>query len=290
MTRQAAKNDPVQFIVTRPASQQESLLSQLRALIEAQKYKCSGFPLQQTKSNAFAKPSSSYRVEYFPLIAIKPHRSELLGMEFSLWDGVIFISKNAVRHLKDQLTEAQWRILLTRPLYTVGKATAALVKTEVEDQHIKNDVIFPETASTEGLLSLDALQDISTQHWMIVKGVEGREKLRSEMNNKGALIVEQEVYQRVLPSSEIQEGIRKVKNVSAIWIVTSVQALKNLAFILDSKHQDCRVITSSDRISHVARLSGFEIVAQSLNATDEALVSCIEKLLAAQVERSRGIN
>jgi len=258
----------IRLIVTRPATQEQPFVSQLESLVGE-------------SNRANDRSSLIYKVDHLPLIVIEPHAVDILTTTCSQWDGVIFISKNAVNHLKSQLTQSQWFETLARPLYTVGKATACLLATELKQLRIIKEVVYPDEASTEGLLLLEQLNTLAGQNWLIVKGLEGRKKLRDEMVNRQARVTELDVYKRNAPSREKQNKIKEVANTNAVWIITSAQALKNLNNALDGKVRGCQVITSSDRISKIATAAGFEHIAQSSDATDAALVQCVTKLLPA---------
>ena len=275
------------FAVTRPDGQQQALMAQLKSLIETER---------------LVMQSPTVKIVHLPLFAIEGYSVETRTFDFTLVNSSIFISKNAVKYLKPQLSEKQWCDLLKKPLYAIGKATASCLKHELDEYEISNNVIYPENATSESLLELSELQSVEKQNWLIIKGIAGRDKLRTELLKRNALVHELEVYQRRMPPQIIQKEITEQRNMdlkaasktTTVWIVSSSQGLKNLSAILNPKikdsqdgrtAQDCLVITTSDRITGVATTLGFKTVAQSKNATDEALIACAigfmrEKFLA----------
>ena len=276
------------FIVTRPDGQQQELIALLNTLDNTQEK---------------ARKSPAINIIHLPLICIEPHHAEIIRLNFESLEGIIFISKNAVSCLKPQLSEKQWKSLLEKPLSAIGEATANLLKRELDRLGISNDVIFPDKATSESLLALNHLQEIEEENWLIVKGVAGRDKLRVELTNRKAVVSELEVYKRIEPSSSIQKKIvgqrqsepktTSVKNncsIKTVWLVSSTEGLENLSSILNREPQGpdstrgCLVITTSDRITKAATNLGFTIVAQSNNATDEALFSCVRNFVRKRLD------
>jgi len=271
------------FIVTRPEGQQQELITRLKALNNTQEL--------VTKTPAI-------NIIHLPLISIESHRAETSQLNLESFKGIIFISKNAVKYSKSQLSEKQWESLLEKPLYAIGNATANLLKSELDKFLISNEVIYPDKAISESLLALNQLQEVEEENWLIVKGVDGRNKLITELTNRKAVVSELAVYERNEPSSSIQKkiveqrqselkatSIRSDSSTATIWLVSSAVGMENLSNILNRESQEhnfsvgCLVMTTSDRITKIARNLGFKVVAQSNNATDEALFSCVRDLI-----------
>jgi len=282
------------FIVTRPEGQQQELIAHLNAL--------NNTPELVTKIPAI-------NIIHLPLISIEPHYAEIKRPSFESFTGIIFISKNAVKYLKSQLSEKQWDSLLEKPLYAIGEATANLLRSELDRLGISDDVVFPNKATSESLLALNHLKEIEEENWLIVKGVAGRDKLRTELINRKAVVSELVVYKRNKPSNSMEKKIIKqrqseskitsVKNdssIKTIWLISSAEGLKNLSNILNRESQEldstqgCLVITTSDRITKVAENLGFTIAAQSNNATDEALFSCVRNFVCKKFETKSKLN
>lgn len=286
--------ETLHFIVTRPEGQQQELIAQLKALNNRQ---------EKTRKQPAIK------IMHLPLISIEPHHAETQRISFECFKGIIFISKNAVKYSKLQLSEKQWKSLLEKPLYAIGEATANLLNSELGRLGILKEVIFPNRATSESLLALNNLQAIEQQDWLVVKGVAGRDKLRAGLTNRKAKVSELEVYKRNKPPNSVQKKIveqrqgdskitlvKSNSSTKTIWLVSSAEGLKNLSNILNREPQDldstqgCLVITTSDRITKVAENLGFTIAAQSNNATDEALFSCVRNFVCKKLETKSKLN
>jgi uroporphyrinogen-III synthase len=199
------------------------------------------------------------------------------------FDGVIFISGNAVDWAQRSLAASLWQSILTCPLYAIGEQTASVLQTEIDklvtnSQRLKTDnqVIYPQQMNSEGLLSLPELQSVTGQQWLIVKGKGGRDRLKTGLQAGGASVTELSVYQRQLPNASAQQQIAKRQALKPIWLISSIQALENLCQILNHQVQDCRIIISSDRIAEQASQMGFSVIAQAADASDKQLLQTLK--------------
>lgn len=192
----------------------------------------------------------------FPVLATRavdgpvPQRS-LAGLaEFDL---VIFISANAVRHfLPDILGEGGW----PRGVATgaVGAATARAMSA----LGVNPDLI-PETEFTsEGLLALPELADVSDRRILIVRGEGGRETLAETLQQRGAQLAYAEVYRRCLPDTDpapLADWLQQ-QRVNFI-VITSGEGLKNLFTLMGSRWRralrQARFIVFSRRLAAAAR-------------------------------------
>ncbi len=253
-------SNSVHFIVTRPINRATNLVERLKKISTKDQ------PLQ---------------IDHCPLITIADYSEEIVP-NFSAFNGVIFISGNAVDQAKKQLHSPDWEKLLQNPLYAIGQQTAAILQSDV-DQLSNNKALaerqivnFPQQMNSEGLLLMPQLKNIAGQSWLIVKGLGGRDKLKNGLEAAGAMVSELAVYQRKLPDLMAQRQIASYNQHNPYWLVTSLQALNNLWRIVEKKPNDCRIIVSSDRIASEAVKIGFNVVAQSFDATDQQLVKCVK--------------
>lgn len=254
------------FVVTRPINRVTNLLESLQALsCKNAELTIQHYPLIQI--------SDYYDDEFFTNLSIRPSLNQ--------FDGVIFISGNAVDSAKQQLSIQQWQQLLENPLYAIGEQTAKVLQSEVNNlkQAKRSKVKYPEIMNSEGMLAMPELTDSSGQSWLIVKGLGGRDKLKQGLCNADANVYELAVYQRKLPDLTTQKEIESLAHSHPIWLVTSSQALNNLYRIINRSVQSCRIIVSSDRIANEAQKLGFSIVATSADATDKKLVECVAQLI-----------
>jgi len=259
------KSSPSHFIVTRPINRATDLVKRLKELSS------NDHPLQ---------------IDHCPLITIADYVEDV-PPALSAFDGVIFISGNAVDQARKQLNSHDWANLLHNPLYAIGQQTAAILQFDVDqltEDEISNPktlqpVHFPQQMNSEGLLSMPQLKDIAGQSWLIIKGLGGRDKLKTGLEAAGVKVTELAVYQRKLPDLLAQKQIASYNQLSPYWLVTSSQALNNLWRILECKPNGCRIIVSSDRIASEAEKLGFSVVAQSFDATDQQLVECVKNFI-----------
>ncbi len=254
---------PLHFIVTRPINRATNLVDRLC------KISTDALPLQ---------------INHCPLIAITDYTEQALPV-LSGFAGVIFISGNAVDLARKQLSIDDWERLLQNPLYAIGQQTAATLQfdrdrlSEQLTSIAPAKVAYPQQMNSEGLLKMSQLQTINGQSWLIVKGVGGRDKLKTGLESAGATVTELCVYQRKLPDLMAQEQIAYYNQLNPYWLVTSLQALNHLWRILKQQPKGCRIIVSSDRIAVEADKLDFKVVAQSVDATDQQLVECVKSFI-----------
>jgi len=240
---QATQQTQQQLIVTRPHGQAESLLEQLKQSVK-----------------------QTLTIQHLPLLEVKPLAFQLPNL--GEVDGAIFVSSNAVSAFFAQTS------LTGVPYFAVGNNTAAHIKA-LTGQSAE----FPDQMNSEGLIALPALQQISGQTWLVVKGEGGRDKIQKTLNARGANVVELDVYQRKLPDYSTQQAIYRAQLSDPIWLVTSGDALNHLFRVLglqEHRQHNTRVIVSSDRLANFARSKGFTIVAQSAGASEKQLVQCVK--------------
>ncbi len=261
-----SKSHDLHFIVTRPINQATNLVDRLKQISTQNQ------PLQ---------------VDHCPLIVIVNY-SEKVIPDFGTFHGVIFISGNAVDQARKQLNSHDWRLLLQNPLFAIGQQTAEILQSDVNklgdisDLNESRGVTYPQQMNSEGLLMMPQLKNISDQSWLIVKGLAGREKLKTGLRAAGAIVTELAVYQRKLPDLIAQRQIASYNQAGSVWLITSSQALNNLWRVLKLQPNRCRIIVSSDRIAVEAIKLGFEVVAQSFDATDQQLVKCVKNFIRNQ--------
>ena len=162
------------ILVTRPAHQAEGLC----ALIEA----------------------AGGRALRFPVLEIRP-AADVAAVQAGLGrlaesDLAVFVSANAVNCTLDTLAPRPWPADVR--IAAVGAATARAL--EDRGLHVTH---CPETGFTsEALLALPALRDMSGRRVLILRGDGGREQLRETLTARGAQVDYLEVYQRAQAQTE----------------------------------------------------------------------------------------
>lgn len=191
---------------------------------------------------------------HYPALCIIPTAKTWLDKLPTTSHHAIFISANAVTHgLTAWLNHPSWskKIQLT----AIGKATAnALMQQGLTIDNI------PQIADSDHLLSLDALQDVKDKTILLFKGIGGRTLITDTLKQRGAELIELEVYQRIMPKPNQQQSLSR----EAIDIVlfTSEHAMQNMLALLSSeaktwlKAMPCLLISS--RLAIAAAQLGFQ--------------------------------
>jgi len=238
------------ILVTRPTTQATTLIKLL----------------QQEGARVLHQPS--LKIQAFS----DPDQQALID-NIADFDLLVFISRNAVEY-GCQLINNQNPLDKTRPVAAIGKAThQALV--EQGFTHI----ISPEQGfDSEALLASKALNidEISNKKVLIIRGGQGRELLKSTLEQRKASASYLDVYQRLS-----ETPILSTSDYESLDFVTvsSQQGLECLLSILEpvSKQQILNkiLITPSFRCSERAKELGFNQIETAANATDNAMLNCI---------------
>jgi len=265
---------PLDIIVTRPEGKQQSLIDQLDQLTGQD-------PLVS--------------IHHCPLISIENHQQQAPAIldtwsqttskaASSDYQGVIFVSGQAISHTKQQLSANQWRRLLSQPLYCVGSQSAAQLKNEVAQLGLQNRVKYPSQMNSEGLLKFIKPKLKAADRWLILRGVTGRDYLQTAMQQRGIQLDQWHVYQSKPPSGKVVTQANNFASQQALWLVTSQQALMHLLVITCKTALACPLIVSSDRIALRAEELGFNRPLVAKDATDHSLCAAVTDLLHAKVQ------
>lgn len=173
------------------------------------------------------------------------------------FDNAIFTSQNAVNFFFDRVPAATWPQC---PTFAIGQATAkTLSNFNIHIQRLASQ------SSSEGLLALPELQQVSQQHFLLIKGQNGRTVISTTLTERGAVVTELAVYERVLPKYPTS-FLQKIWRESPINIIlfTSQQAMEQLFTLLGEeaipwlRKTPCLVV--SERLAHHARMMGIKTV------------------------------
>jgi uroporphyrinogen-III synthase len=210
----------------------------------------------------------------FPTITIEPvplepsAREEFAAASF---DWVIYTSANAVAHAPP-ISDPRARIA------AIGRATARAL----ESSGRRVAAMPASGADTEGLLAHQEFSDLAGRRVLIVKGVGGRDALRSGLADRGATVVTAEVYRRVPvePTAGAIEALHRACGRDATVVaVTSVEVLESLlalASLRVPRLLDVRLLVPGERVAEAARRHqwrGPVLVARS--AEDEAMLQAV---------------
>ena len=164
----------------------------------------------------------------FPAMEIVPLNTEAARQvlaDAASADLLVFISANAVSHAFPLLPE---ELPLDLPVAAIGEATAR----RLEEYGLPASLMPLGRFDTEGLLALPELQDMQGRKVVILRGRGGREKLRSELEARGARVSYAEVYERRLPRRDATSLIKAWDRLVDVVTVTSSEMLDNLMKLL----------------------------------------------------------
>jgi len=238
------------ILVTRPANQTAALIE----LLQHQGARVLHQP--SLKIQAFSDPDQQVLIDHIA--------------DFDL---LIFISRNAVEY-GCQLFNTQKPLDKSRPVAAIGKATQqALLEQGF------TDIISPQHGfDSEALLASKGLsiEEISTKQVLIIRGGQGRELLKTTLEQRQASANYLDVYQR-LPETPIL-SVADYESLDFVT-VSSQQGLECLLSILEPESRqhilNKILITPSSRCADRAKELGFNQIETAANATDNAMLSCI---------------
>ncbi len=256
--------DRLRVVVTRPAHQAEHLCQ----LIE------------QAGGTAIRLPVIEIVTPTNPQIA-QNKLSQL--KKFSL---AIFTSVNAVEWLF-RIAPASFNWPSRIAVAAIGKRTASALKAHRINVNIVPDQGF----NSESLLSSHAMNALSGQQVVILKGEGGRTLLAETLLQRGASVETIDLYRRKKPN----EGLRNIQQAGKsgsidLFIVTSNEGLQNLFEMATANERAWLLNTAlaviSKRTAQLAKTLGFShppVVADE--ASDEGLLNCVEQWYAGRFRR-----
>ncbi|WP_373099454.1 MULTISPECIES: uroporphyrinogen-III synthase [Pasteurellaceae] len=214
---------------------------------------------------------------HLPLFTIEPG-AELNDLpnkinQLKSGDYVFAVSRHAVDYAAATLkhTGFHWRSDLH--YFTVGQRTAAYFAGQSEQC-----VAYPLVQeSSEGLLALPAMSDLSGKSILILRGNGGREFFAEQAGIRGAEVSGVACYQRMPIAYHHAEQTSLCKRAGVNTIVaTSMDILTALMdFVPENEHNwltGCRLITVSRRIAQFAEQAGWKNVIISPRADNQTLL------------------
>ncbi|MDD5277771.1 MAG: uroporphyrinogen-III synthase [Methylovulum sp.] len=196
---------------------------------------------------------------------------------------LVFISANAV-NFAVQENGGKIKIPQSVQVAAVGQATAeALVQAG-----LPVDLVPEQGYSSEALLATPAMQQVSGQAFLIIRGEGGREELATVLRNRGAQVGYLAVYKRTLPVIDCA-GVNALlaDNLLDVITATSGEAVQNLLLMLDKQHHRkvlaLPLVVLSDRIRQLAVESGFKRIMVTKNPSDAAILEAVTMCLTGGV-------
>jgi|SRR5690554_4117475 len=225
-------------------------------------------------------------VHLLPLIEIDPLADqELEGstktriMNLDQYDKAIFVSTNAAR-LGMAWIDRYWpQLPVGLEAYAVGPGTGTKL------QQLPWPVYWPAQGITsEDLLRLPQLQQVSGQRVALFRGVGGREVLAGTLRERGATVDYLELYRRNPPAYDegVLVDLLARHSVTAV-VVTSAQILEVMLQLLGgdvSTMTHVVVIVPSERIRQLALEAGLVKVVNAGGADDDTTLAVLTTLAA----------
>ncbi|CAM3476982.1 uroporphyrinogen-III synthase [Parendozoicomonas haliclonae] len=210
-----------------------------------------------------------------PMIAIQSCKPETLPANIDLteYSKVIVISVPAV----EQFFALKPANSMTPAWVTPGQGTADALKEYGITAHCPD-----EEFTSEAMLNLEPLQQVSGQKILLIKGEGGRDTLAETLTDRGADVSSLIVYQRICPDYPAGMLDRTVEEqqISAI-VATSGQIVINLLECSSKPEllRDIPLLVPSPRVASLAMENGFKKVITTPGAGDSDIATALLQLL-----------
>lgn len=223
-----------------------------------------------------------FKVHYEPMLVIEaltavdanhPFTEQLRYLADQ--DAVIFISVNAVQCFWSLATPEQQQKLHSLDVYAVGKATAACL-----EQLGIASVCPQQDMSSEGLLMLEPLQEVSQKRFYIMRGCGGRGFLQQQLEARGAIAEHVELYRRLSPSSlspKAENAISK-RRFDGLF-AGSIETFENILRLAPALDRNMLIITPSARVRAFISSAGFLRVEEAASASNADMIETLQRTL-----------
>lgn len=227
---------------------------------------------------------------HFPVIAFAPpadaeaFQQAIKGLGEQDW--IIFNSPQAVKAAVPAMRAAWPNFPECVQFAAVGSGTAKALH---EAGYV--GALYPEQEwSSEGLLELPALQQVSGKKIAIVRGEGGREFLEKILSERGAEVTSCMAYRRILPTTDASVCLELMRQKKLQVIVAgSFESVSNLQLLLGN---DCwpllkeiPLIVMSERVKKLAAETGFQTIWVSQNAALE-LIAEKKEILCQTIKKN----
>jgi uroporphyrinogen-III synthase len=240
-------------------------------------------PQFQIESLKSALETAGCDVLHLPMFDIKPlnwdQKIRDIVLNLDHYDLVFFISTNAAKLGLDCFLHHWVQLPSGQSYFAVGPTTAEVLEQEGLVVHYPTSRM-----SSEALLALPQLQNITGQKALVCRGVGGRETLATGLKEQGAQVDYLELYERAVPEYD-NDFLRECIEAHAAdaIVVSSAEALDNLVVVfgqIDLSLQDKLLLVSSERIQDKANSLGFTRVQVMTGASDPCIMDALAGLFA----------
>ena len=246
-------------------------------------------PLNQADSLRRAIESAGAKTLSLPLIeinrlndaqAIQELRNKVLQLDS--YQSLIFVSNNAVS-FGGEVINNYW------PQFPIGIEVIAIGPTTAEaaSEQLGCEVIQPSSGMTsEDILRLPALSNVSDKKIAIVRGQGGRELLADTLRERGAIVDYLEAYRRTPVDYTSVDFCNRLQKAGVnVLTVSSGESLDRLTHLLAANGkmlQQFKLLVPSERIGRQAKKAGYEQVKNASGADLLSFVSALGDLVINQ--------
>ena len=234
-------------------------------------------PFDQVKPLEMLVNECGHQALLFPTLKIEALKGSPLKERY---DAVIFISANAVEYGLEALSSLDHR---HDKIFAVGAATAK----KLNDYGFKVDA-FPQTkASSESLLAMPEVSELSDKDILIFRGKGGRETLREGLG-KNNIVEYIEVYERTqckIVAFHQTSLTQFLQSDQGVITITSVENLSTLMAMVEKIDVDALesikqypLAVLSERIKTYAQSVGFNKIEVAPQTNDEGLIQAIKSI------------
>ena len=246
-------------LITRPSNQVESL----RRAIESGGAKVLSLPLIEIRALNDAQ-------------AIQDLKDKVLQLD--CYQSLIFVSNNAVSFGGEVINNYWPQFPLKVDVIAVGPTTA-----EAASERFACEVIQPSSGMTsEDILRLPQLQDVSEKKIGIVRGQGGRELLADTLRERGAIVDYLEAYSRTPIDYTSADFCNRLLEAGVnVLTVSSGESLDRLTHLLvdnRKKLQQLNLLVPSQRVGRQAENAGYQQVHSASGADPLSFVSALGEL------------
>jgi uroporphyrinogen-III synthase len=245
----------LRVLVTRPAGQADGLVAALQQRGFAPRH----LPMLQIEALDPLPPAERQRV-----------------LDLDRFDHLIFVSANAARIGLACIDDYWPQRPSDQRYWAVGESTALVL--EAAGLHVERP---SSDMSSEGLLALTGLADLSGQRVLIVKGQGGRQFLEEQLRGRGALVETLCCYRRG-PAAQDGQKCREMLAAAPVQLVmvSSGEGLELFSGLLQPREHtnlaEITLLVPSLRVAEQARQLGWRRVECAENASDAAMLAAAE--------------
>ena len=249
----------VRVLLTRPEQRQESLKRQLELCGATVK----SYPVMAIRGLDKTGDAEQYQ------------QCKRQWMRLDEFKHVIFISTNAVQFGLEWMETFWPQLPVGLQWYAIGTATAeALSNYGIEASQAQGSM------NSEVLLALPALQSVTGDKVLIVRGVGGRDYLQQQLQQRGALVEYVECYRRTIPERPTGELAALIEEQSFdVVCVMSGESLQNLSQLLGNREallHNKILLVPGQRVADKAKALGCQRLIVAENASVDGLLHALD--------------